>query len=595
MLRLTSFSLSTTSAVLLDSVDAVLAEGELVGLVGANGSGKSTLLHAVASQIQQRMAMLSSSEEGGNDSDENDAYWAITSGRMEGSLLLSPPPSSPSSVLHVHQDVLSWSSLFPGIGDEEELREMPLSDVLDLGIMEGDYSQTEEEETWRKLCIVGEQYLGWKSSNYSKTPLGLLSPGSALRAYLAIALHRPSVQLLLLDEPTNHLDLPSILWLQHSLLASKKTVILVSHDEAFLDAVVNRIWEIGDDGSLTVSLSQYSAYKHAKLLAIEQQRKAYDEQRKRHARLTAAISKLKVATKRGEFYVAPDHDTLQRDFKRDRAGRSGKKAAALTHFRDSEEKVEKVIDHVPLRLRLTPLPAGSDSSILVDSLKLGYSSTASSDTAEGDSLVSLPLPPLSLRIDFGERVAIIGFNGVGKSTLLRTLQGILPPLSGSVTIGKDLRIGNLMQAHESLPRDQTPREFIASLTSLDLFHSGTRVISYGLTLHQVDSPISELNPGARARLLLASFSILSVNVLILDEPTNHLDPEAVHELTSSLNTFNGTILVVSHDRELLSSLSLTRRYSLTADSGLKEEESIESFVEEIEEVVERVVGESFRY
>merc|ERR1712130_1025475 len=289
----------------------------------------------------------------------------------------------------------------------------------------------------------------------------------------AIALHRPSIQLLLLDEPTNHLDLPSILWLQSSLLASGKTFIIVSHDEAFLNAVVDRIWEVdGHDGHFTTSVSTYSAFKHAKLLAIEQQRMAYDQQQKRHQRLTVAVDKLRAATKRGEFYEAPDHDTLQRDLKRDRAGRSGRKAKALLHFRDAEEKVDAVVDHTPLRLRLKPLAAGMDSAILVDEVVLAHPGHP-----------PLDLPPISMRVDFAERVALVGFNGIGKSTLLRTIFGNLEAHDGTVTVGRELRVGNLMQEHDSLPRDRTPRDYLESITNMDRFKAGSRVISYGLSRH----------------------------------------------------------------------------------------------------------------
>ena len=162
-----------------------------------------------------------------------------------------------------------WSDLWPGAGSEEELRELPLPDALDLALAEGHESALDDSTAWRRLNIAADKALCWNLADYENTPLGELSPGCALRAYLAVALHRSEVRLLLLDEPTNHLDLPSILWLQHSIIASGKTVIMVSHDEAFLDAVADHVWEIdADHKSLTISGAQYSAYKHAKLVAL---------------------------------------------------------------------------------------------------------------------------------------------------------------------------------------------------------------------------------------------------------------------------------------------------------------------------------------
>ncbi|KAL6041674.1 putative ATP-dependent transporter ycf16 [Balamuthia mandrillaris] len=571
MLRLTSFSLSISSAPLLDTVDAVLVQGEIVGLVGQNGSGKSTLLKVLAA---------ADDGSGADESPHEQQYWLVSSGRIEGSL--SPKERPPGSVLLVNQDTLSWKSLFPCLDlDEEEICAMVLQDVLDLAIAEGDWNQVEEEKTWQRLKAAADDALHWSLSHYDETPIGRLSPGSAVRAYLAIALHRPEVELLLLDEPTNHLDLPSILWFERSLLASHKTAIIVSHDEAFLDAVAQRVWEIDRySHTLTVTTSTYSAFKHAKLRAKEQQKHDYEEQQKRHQRLSLAAEKLKLASKAGEKFVSSDHDLLQRDFFRERAGRSGSKAAALEKAIEKEEKIEKVQEHVPLQLKFDPLAAGMDSSIQAASLQLGFPKKGDGD------FVHLPLPPISLRFDFGERVAIIGYNGIGKSTLLRTLTGDLQPVSGSVAVGRALLIGNLMQEHQSLPRDKTPRQYLAALTGLQPFTAGSRVIRYGLTLHQVDSPISELNPGARARLLLATFAWRKVNALILDEPTNHLDEEAVHEVVASLNSFAGTIVAVSHDRHFLDSLRLTRTLSLSS-SGLEEIDSVAHFVNDTMEAVDK--------
>lgn len=181
---------------------------------------------------------------------------------------------------------------------------------------------------------------------------------------------------------------------------------MVSHDRAFLDAVSTRVWEIGDAGQLVVTHARYSDYLHAKMLAIEHQRRAFDEQQKRHTHLTATANKLKEATRAGEHYQGTDHDLMQRDFKRERASRSGRRAAAVERLRDGVEVVERVVDRKPLRLRLDPVAAGMDSAIIVDHAELGYGAGTADETA-------LALPPVSLRIDMGERVAIFGYNGVG--------------------------------------------------------------------------------------------------------------------------------------------------------------------------------------
>jgi ATPase subunit of ABC transporter with duplicated ATPase domains len=329
-----------------------------------------------------------------------------------------------------------------------------------------------------------------------------------------------------------------------------------------------------------VSGASYSAYKKAKLLAIEQQKRAYDMQQKRHQKLTAAADKLYKATKRGELFQSSDHDLLQRDYKRERAGRSGKKAAAVEKLRDAEEKVERVVEQKPLQIKFDPVSAGIDSAIILDDVVIGH---------DGQSI---HLPPTTLRIDYGERIAIVGYNGIGKSTLLKTMTGEVDAVSGEVNIGRDLRMGNLMQEHETLSRAKITRDVIATQTGSDCFKGGSHVIGYGLSRRQIDQPIEELNPGARARLILAMFSMRRVNTLILDEPTNHLDEEAVVEVTGSLNTFEGTIVVVSHDREFLRTLNITRTFALT-EYGLVEIDNIDDFVDEVCESVEAVVQGMF--
>lgn len=271
--------------------------------------------------------------------------------------------------------------------------------------------------------------------------------------------------------------------------------------------------------------------------------------------------------------------SLQRDFRRDRAGRSGRKAKAVETLRDSEAVVERVLDRLPLRIELDFVDAGTDSSIMLGGAVLGYPLSP-----------PLPIPPVSLRIDFGERVAIVGYNGVGKSTLLRTITRQIPPLEAdSVSIGRELHFGNLTQEHESLPRDVTPRQYFSKLTAIPPFETGSRLIRYGLSRQQVDCLIGELNPGARARSLLAGFSLRKVNVLILDEPTNHLDTEAMAEVTGTLNEYKGTVIVVSHSRWFLEALHLTRLLWLTP-TGLKEIGSFEEFASITEDTVREVIS-----
>uniref|UniRef100_A0A6U2IDY8 ABC transporter domain-containing protein n=1 Tax=Hemiselmis andersenii TaxID=464988 RepID=A0A6U2IDY8_HEMAN len=463
---------------------------------------------------------------------------------------------------------------------------MPLPEALDFAAAVGNSAGVEDAEEWRKVSVAAHSALEWRTARYDTTPLGQLSPGCAVRAYLALALSRRDVKMILLDEPTNHLDLPSILWLQHAIIASGKTVVVVSHDAAFLDAVSDHVWYIdGVQHTLTVSGAGYTDFVKSRELAREQQRAAYEDQKSRHKRLTGVANSLKAEAAAGARHVAKDNDKLQNDFKRDRAGRSGKKASAVEARRDREEKVEQVVDRKPLRITLNAVGSGTNSVIMFSSVALGYH-------APDGSPLPLPLPPVSLRVDFGERVAIVGFNGVGKSTLLKTLMGEIQPLGGHVSMGRELKVGNLTQSHEALPLDATPRQYFSEMTKTELFATGQKLMKYGLTLRQTDCPISALNPGARARAVLASFAMQQVNTLILDEPTNHLDEEAMEEVLSTVNEYHGTVVLVTHSRKALESIRVTRTLRLGSE-GLGEIESVDEFVQMSDQAARAVVRDCF--
>lgn len=542
LLSLQSFSLSVGQRPLIDGFTAHVLSWHRIALIGPNGSGKSTLLRALAQNSEE-------------------SYFTVAAGTVSGE-------AGAGSVLLVEQDALRWSSLLPGAECEEaELLDMTLEDALGMAAGSGDEAALEDMEGWRRLQVAAQELLGWDPAAYAGVPLGQLSPGCAVRAYLAVALSRSNIDVLLLDEPTNHLDLSSILWLQEALLASAKAVVMVSHDSDFLDVVANQLWDVNPtDHTVTVSGASYGAYQHAKEIAVQQQRAQHDAQQRRHKRLTAVADGLRSAAAAGARHEAKDNDKLQRDFRRDRAGRSGRKAKAIETLRDKGARVERVADRAPLRILLDFQGAGTDSSIVLGSAVLGY---------EG---VPLQVAAVSLRIDFGERVAIVGANGAGKSTLLRTITGELPPVAGEARVGQQLHVGNLTQEHEALPREVSPREYISRLTGIKPFDAGVRLMQYGLAREQVTAPVGELNPGARARALLASFSLRKVNTLILDEPTNHLDAEAVEEVLGTLNDYRGTVIVVSHSRSFLRALQLSRVLLLSRD-GLTEVESIDDLVD----------------
>lgn len=572
LLELSNFSLSVGANQLLDGVSGVhVTDGHRIALVGPNGCGKSTLLRVLAGEVSDPATH-----------NESATYYTVSAGNILGKLSPDSKNREIKSVLLVEQDNLQWAKLLTSTDcDEEELREMTVSEALDMAAAEGDYSTVEDSEIWRRLVTMAAEKLHWDVAKYEETPIGQLSTGCAMRAYLSVALHRRDIELLLLDEPTNHLDLPSIMWLQQTILHLKKTVIFVSHDISFLDAVADTLWDFDTNAlDITVSGAGFSEYQHAKHVRKEQQKAAFVQQQKRNKKLTAVADKLRLASLEGQKHEAKDHDTMQRDFKRDRAGRSGRKAKAIETLRDSAKTVERVEEGKTLKISIDSLGASNDSSLILSDAVLGHNGEA------------LPLlPHISLRIDFGERLGLIGVNGVGKSTLLKTLTGIIPPLSGEAICGRDLRVGHLAQDHDSLPVEKSARQHVFESMkekTMTISKVGQVLINYGLTRQQVDRPIGELNPGSRARVLLATFSLRKVNTLILDEPTNHLDSDALREVTATVNEFQGTVVVVSHSRTFLQDMKFTHLMCLSPGT-FKRVDSLDQYVKVMEGDVSDVV------
>jgi ATPase subunit of ABC transporter with duplicated ATPase domains len=215
------------------------------------------------------------------------------------------------------------------------------------------------------------------------------------------------------------------------------------------------------------------------------------------------------------------------------------------------ERVENPAERVPLEIKLEGTAGEGALTIECTDLVAGYHGST-----------SFRLAPISLDIVPGSRVAILGLNGSGKSTLLKTLTGRLAPLAGTLHLGAGVCVGNLMQEHESLPREATLLSYLKSKTAITSTDVYNLLQHFGFSALQVEMPIASLSPGGRARLLLALFAAQGVNTLILDEPTNHLDLEALEALEEMLKTYQGTVLLVSHDRSFLEHARLDHVYTL---------------------------------
>ena len=406
-----------------------------------------------------------------------------------------------------------------------------------------------------------------------------LSGGEKRKVALAGVLLR-GVDMLLLDEPTNNLDLPALLWLERYLDRSPATCIIASHDRRFLDNVVEKVLEIDwYNRDVTMYAGGWSAYAEMKAHMIRKHKEAYRAQEEERERLLVSIGQKMDWVARTKAKKAPDHDKMTSNFKKERATRKFTMSAkALEERQKRLHTVERPLQRDPLIIPFDE-EAESDeeaSSIVLKNIRFGY-------------VDGFQAGPISLNIPFGSRVAILGNNGTGKSTLLKTIAGELPPLSGERICGEKLVFGYLMQEHENVSRATTPIELFKQ--RLDIFDRD--IIALHLSEFQfsptvLDDKIASFSPGERVRLILALLSALSANVLVLDEPTNHLDLEAIEALEEALATYHGTILLVTHDRRFLERIRLTESFVLD-DGQLTAIENYDAYVSKTMPQIERIL------
>lgn len=490
MLRLLNLALMRGTRLLYAHANLIASPGERIGLVGPNGCGKSTLFAAILGDL------------------------APEDGELE-----TPPHER---IAHVAQSftvediscidcVLSGHA--PLMNAKAALERAEASgDEMALAAAHSELTEVNEGAVvaQAKAILAG---LGFAEAD-SCRKVHDFSGGWRNRIQLARALMRPA-DLLLLDEPTNHLDIDSLIWLENWLRRVEATVIIISHDREFLDRSVNTIWSV-EDGTICRYAGNYSQFELArieKLRAQESARRAYETQA---AHLTSFIERFRAkATK-------------------------ARQAQSRIKMLEKLQAVEPVRAKREWRFNfLKPLRLPEH---LVDgeNLKIGY----------GDKVV---LSGVSFSIRSGERIGILGVNGAGKSTLVKAIVGELTPMSGELRRGQGLEIGYFAQHQlDQLRMDETPLEHLRHLAP-DAREQELRDFlgTYRFSGDFAEAKVAPMSGGEKARLALALIAWKKPNLLVLDEPTNHLDMETREALTMALSTYEGAVLLVSHDRHLL--------------------------------------------
>lgn len=516
----------------LEKVSFSVGEGQKIALVGLNGSGKSTLLKIIAKlEIPDRGTIL-----------------------MPNRLLVGYLPQEALA----ESDVTLMRYLRQMAGLETLEKEMTvLESRLNLPEVLEKYEMLRAEYTrlgGYDFIRVSHRILeGLMLQDIASDRLvSELSGGEKRKVALAGVLLR-GVDLLLLDEPTNNLDLPALVWLEQYLKRSRATVIIASHDRRFLDNVAHKVLEIDwYRRDVTMYTGGWSTFAEMKARSIRRHKEQYRAQEDERERLLLSVSQKMHWVERVKEKPSPDHDTFSSNFKKERATKKFTMSAkALEERQKRLKKVERPMERDPLSITFdVSLKKSEQGGIVLEKLCFGYPSGFRGG-------------PVNLTIPFGSRVALLGNNGVGKSTLLKTIAGELPPLSGKRIRGEQLTFGYLMQEYENVSRATTPiKLFQERLNTFDRESIVHHLVQFQFSPMTVDDKIASFSPGERVRLILALLSALSANVLILDEPTNHLDLESIEALEEALETYTGTIILVTHDRRFLERLRLTERYIL---------------------------------
>ena len=520
MIRFQQVTLARGVKPLLDNVDVTLNPGDKIGLIGANGAGKSSLFGLLRGELHADLGTI-----------DFPSKWRMAYVAQE-----TPALDRPALEYAIDGDVT-----LRRLEDELAFLESE-PDTSANGILIGElYSALADADAYTARSR-GEQLLtglGFTMEQMQQ-PVASFSGGWRMRLNLAQALMCPS-DLLLLDEPTNHLDLDAIIWLEDWLKRYAGTLIIISHDRDFLDGVVNVIVHI-DERKLKRYTGNYSSFERQRSAQMILAQSALEKQTRQRAHLESFINRFKAQASKA------------------RQAQSRMKALA---------KMEEL---APLRAAAEfsfefREPANAPNPLLVmEDVNAGYrTEDDSSHKVTEKTIVS----GINFSLQIGQRIGLLGVNGAGKSTLIKTIAGELAPLSGDTEFGKGLAIGYFAQhqvemlRHEESPlwhlghiapnvREQELRNFLGS---------------FNFNGAMVTSKIAPFSGGEKARLALALIVWQRPNLLLLDEPTNHLDLETREALTMALAQFEGTLVVVSHDRHLLR--ATTDQFIIVADGKLQ--------------------------
>lgn len=535
-------SVSFGAVQVLDAVSLAVGPGDRVGVVAPNGVGKSTLLRVLAGELEPE----------------------------SGTVIAAPRTAT---VIHLLQepDIRAGETLYDhlarrvGVTSAQSILDSA-TEALSRGESGAEYSDALE----RWLALGGAD-LSVRAATVT-AELGLpddllrrgaahLSGGQKARLSLAAVL-LSSADILLLDEPTNDLDNAGLAGLEQFLLGYRGGLVVVSHDRAFLERIVNRVLEIDEFTRQAVEYSGgWESYVEEREAGRRQARIAYEQNASERARLTEAARRTREWARAGAQRDSnpnrvDDGDKNIRHRRIQRAQKVGSGAARLERALDRMDTVEEPRE--PWELRLS----------------IGETQRAGQIVAELRHAViergDVRLGPIDLTIAWADRVRIIGPNGSGKSTLIEALLGRLAPMSGDAYLGPGVVVGEIDQSRRLFATDTPLLDVVQEATGAEPVDCRTLLAKFRIGADAVTRPANTLSPGERTRAGLALLQARGVNFLVLDEPTNHLDLPAIEQLEQAIGSFGGTLVLVTHDRRLADAVDVDTTIDVTELQSLTE-------------------------
>ncbi|MDO9377520.1 MAG: ABC-F family ATP-binding cassette domain-containing protein [Nocardioidaceae bacterium] len=519
---------------LFEHLDLTIAPGDVVGVVGANGAGKTTLLRLLAGDVAPLGGTVSTAP-----SDAFVGWLPQEHERLPGETIagyVARRTGAAAATVAMESTAEALGSGAPGADDAYAL-------AFDHWMASG--ASDLDDRIVPVLADLGLE-VGPDALMTS------LSGGQAARAALA-SLLLSRFDLVLLDEPTNDLDLAGLDRLETFVRGLRNGVVLVSHDREFLERCVTRIVELDlAQNKVAVYDGGYDAFLEERAVARRHAREAYDEFADKKADLVSRARTQREWSSQGvrnAMKKSPDNDKIRRKASTESSEKQAQKVRQMESRIERMDEVEEPRKEWALQFTIGSAPRSSSVVATLSDASL----------QRGDFV----LGPVSLQVDARDRIGITGPNGAGKTTLLDLLLGRAEPDSGRTSLGASVAVGEIDQARtgldEALPLGDAFEAVVPEMTSAEV---RTLLAKFSLKADQVTSLVGRLSPGERTRAALALLQARGVNLLVLDEPTNHLDLPAIEQLEEALESYDGALLLVSHDRRLLDTVRLDHRWQV---------------------------------